>query len=96
MAIASKCQNITLSYMFQYQIMPFPVCVCSVAQLCLTFWDTMDYIAHQAPLSMTFSRQEYWSGVPFPTPGNFSDSGIKPMSLVSPALAGRFLPSSRY
>ena len=41
----------------------------------------------QAPLSMEFSRQEYWSGLPVPSPGNLSDSGIKPMS---PALAGRF------
>ena len=39
---------------------------------------------------MGFSRQEYWSGLPFPPPGNVPDPGIKPMSLVSPALAGRF------
>ena len=45
---------------------------------------------HQAPLSMEFSRQEYWSGLPFPTPGSLSDSGIQPMSLASPALSGRF------
>ena len=39
---------------------------------------------------MEFSRQEYWSGLPFPTPGALSDPGIKPKSLVSPALAGGF------
>ena len=43
--------------------------------------------AHQAPLSMGFPRQEYWSGLPFPPPGDRPDSRIKP---ASPALAGRF------
>ena len=45
-------------------------------------------VAHQAPLSMEFSRQEYWSGLPFPSPGDLPDLGIKLMSPVSPALAG--------
>ena len=44
----------------------------------------------QAPLSMEFSRQEYWSGLPFPTPGNLPNLGIKPTSPASPALAGEF------
>ena len=48
-------------------------------------------VAHQAPLAMGFSRQEYWSELPFPPPGDFPDPEIKPVSLVSPALAGRFL-----
>ena len=48
-------------------------------------------VPRQAPLSMGFSRQEYWSGLPFPSPGDLPDPGIKPVSLVSPALAGRFL-----
>ena len=39
---------------------------------------------------MTFPRQEYWSGLPFPPPGHLPDPGIKPASLVSPALAGGF------
>ena len=43
----------------------------------------MDNIAHQAPLSMGFSRQEYWSGLPFPSPGDLPNPGIKP---GSPAL----------
>ena len=46
--------------------------------------------AHQAPLSMEFSRQEYWSGLPFPTLKDLHDAEIKPMSLVSPALTGGF------
>ena len=47
-------------------------------------------VAHQASLSLDFSRQEYWSRLLFLTPGDLPDSGIKPMSLESPALAGRF------
>ena len=47
-------------------------------------------IAHQAPLSMGFSRQEYWSGLPFPPPGDLPDSGTEPACLLSPALAGGF------
>ena len=43
--------------------------------------------ACQAPLSMGFPRQEYWNGLPFPSPGDLPDPGIEP---VSPALAGRF------
>ena len=44
-------------------------------------------VAGQAPLSMGFSRQEYWSGLPFPSPGDLPDPGIEPMS---PVLAGGF------
>ena len=47
-------------------------------------------VAHQAPLSMGFSRQEYWSGLPFPSPGYISHPGIKPGFLASLALAGGF------
>ena len=45
-------------------------------------------VAHQVPLSMEFSRQEYWSGVPFHPPGDLPEPGIKPVSPASPALAG--------
>ena len=51
--------------------------------------------ASQAPLSMEFSRQEYWSGLPFPTPGALAISGIEPISSVSLALAGRFSTPGR-
>ena len=51
-------------------------------------------VARQAPLSMEFSRQEYWSGSPLPAPGDVPDSGIKPMSLVSPALTGGFFTTA--
>ena len=49
--------------------------------------------ACQAPLSMQFFRQDYMSGLPFPSPGCLPDPGIKPMSLVSPASAGRLFMS---
>ena len=55
-------------------------------QLFVTPWT----LALQAPLPMEFSRQEYWSGLSFPNLGDLPDPGIKPTSLVSPALAGRF------
>ena len=51
-------------------------------------------VARQAPLFMEFLRQEYWSGLPFPTPGDPPYSGIESASLVSPALAGRFFTTS--
>ena len=47
-------------------------------------------IVHQAPLSIGFSRQEYWSGLPFHPPGNLLDTGMGLASPSSPALAGRF------
>ena len=60
--------------------------MCSVTQLCLTLCDPWT-IACQAPLSMAFSRQEYWSGLPFPSPGHLPEPGIEP---ASPALAAGF------
>ena len=46
--------------------------------------------SHQAPLSMEFSRQEYWRGLPFPILGALPNPRIEPVTLISPALAGRF------
>ena len=69
------------------------VCVCmrmcvlscfSHVQLFATLWT----IAHQTPLSMGFSKQEYWNGLPFPSPGDLPSPGIEP---VSPEVVGRFL-----
>ena len=51
-------------------------------------------VARQAPLSMGFTRQEYWSGLPFPSPGDIPNPGIKPKSLVSPAWAGGFFTTA--
>ena len=49
---------------------------------------------HQAPLFMGFSTQEYWSGLPCPSPGELPNPGIEPTSLTSPALAGGFFTTS--
>ena len=70
-----------------------PRCVLSHfsrVRLCVTLWT----VARQAPLSMGCSRQEYWSGLPCPPPGDLPDPGIEPMSLTSPALAGEFFTTS--
>ena len=73
----------------------YPSCVCMLShfshvQLCAILWT----VACQAPLSMEFSRQEYWSGLPCPPPRALPNPGIKPMSLTSPALAGGFFTTS--
>ena len=73
------------------------VCVCARARTralsCVQLCNPMD-CSRQAPLSMEFSRQEYWSGLPFPTHGDLSNPGIKPECFASPALAGRFFTTS--
>ena len=57
---------------------------------CVWLFVTLWNVACQAPLSMEFSKQEYWSEVSCPTPGNLPNPGIKLTSLVSTALAGGF------
>ena len=71
------------------------ICVCvlscfSHVQLFVTSWA----VAHQPPLSMGFSRQEYWSGLSYFPPGDLPDPETDPMSLKSPALAGGFFTTS--
>ena len=73
----------------------FQACVCvlscfSHVQLFVTPWT----VAHQASLPMGLSRQEYWSGLSFPSPGDLPDPGIEPVFLMSPALAGGFFTSN--
>ena len=76
------------------------VCVCVCARVCtralshVRLFVTLWTIAHQAPLSMGFPRQEYWSRLPFPSPGDLPDPGIKPVSPVSATLAGRFFTTA--
>ena len=65
-------------------------CVLCCIQLFATSWT----VAHQAPPSMEFSRQEYWSGLPLPYPGDLPHPGIKSASFVYPALAGRFFTTA--
>ena len=61
---------------------------------CALLFATPWIVASQAPLSMGFSRQEYWSRLPRPPPGDLPNPGIKPTPLTSPALAGMFLITS--
>ena len=65
------------------------MCVCVRAQVCPTLWDPMDY-SPPGPPSKGFSRQEYWSGLSFPSPGDLPDPGIQLTSPVSPTLASGF------
>ena len=62
----------------------------SPVQLFATPWT----VAHQGPLSVGSSRQEYCAGLPFPPPGDLPDPGTEPLSLASPALAGGFFTTS--
>ena len=64
----------------------FVLSCCIHVQLFVTLWT----VACQAPLSMGFSRQEYWNGLPCLPPGELPNSRIEPTSLLSPALAGGF------
>ena len=69
-------------------------CVCAqLLQSCLTFV-TLWTVVPQGSLSMGFSRQDYWSGLPCPPPGDLPDPGTEPASLMSLALAGGFFTTS--
>ena len=72
----------------QFPILFLHVCLLSHFS-CIQLFAILWTVAHQAHL-MAFSRQEYWSGLPFPPPGDLSDLGIKPIFLMSPVLASRF------
>ena len=61
---------------------------------CIRIFVTPWTAAYQAPLSVGFSRQEYWSELPFPIPGDLLNPGIKPMFLACPALPGRFFTTT--
>ena len=70
------------------------LCVCAQSLSRVQLCDPMD-LAHQAPLSMGFFRQEYWSVLPFPPPGDLPNSGIEPTSLMSFA-GGFFTPTATW
>ena len=61
---------------------------------CVRLFVILWTIARQASLSMGYPKQEYWSGLPFPPPGELPNPGFEPTSLVSPALAGGFFTSN--
>ena len=73
--------------------MYFHLTLCELLS-CVQFFATLWTVAHQAPLSMQFSRQESWSGLACPPPGDLPNPGTKPASLTSPVLAGRFFTRS--
>ena len=76
-----------------YKSFTYTVCILSHFS-CVWLLGTLWTLPHQAALSMEFSRQEYWSGLPFSTPGDLPDPGIEPASLTSPVLAGRLFTTS--
>ena len=95
MDLGSQClpDSFLLSVMFMIPIyVAIYKSVCSVVSDSATPWT----VAHQAPLSMEFSREEYWSGLPFPSPGDLPNPEIEPTSLRSPALAGRFFTTVQH
>ena len=67
---------------------------CALSLGHIWFFATLWAVAHQAPLSIGFSKQEFWIWVPFPTPGSLPDSGIEPANLASPELAGGLFTTS--
>ena len=86
---------IEISFECMYIILFYQITSCDLACVLSHFsrawlFATPWTVAHKASLSMGFSRQECWSGLPFPTPGDLPDLGIKPTSPVSPASASRF------
>ena len=72
--------------------MHVPACAKSLS--CVQLFVTLWAVAPQARLSMGFSRQESWSGLPCPLPGDLPDPGIELKSLISPALVVRFFTAS--
>ena len=68
--------------------------MCSCVLSPFRLFVTLKTVAYQAPLSMGFPRQEYWSGLPFPPPGDLPDPGMEPTLFISPTLADRFFSTS--
>ena len=70
------------------------ILLCAKSLSCVQLFATLWTVAHQAPLSMGFSCHDYWCGLLFPPPGDLPNTGIEPLSLMSPALAGGFFTTS--
>ena len=87
-SVKEMCEQSSLFVISHHVCVCVCVCVCMSVCVCaqLCFFETPCTVAHQAVLSMGFPRQEYWTGLPFPPPGDFPDPGIKPASPMSPAL----------
>ena len=91
----SEVGNLKVHMQETYCILNLYVCACMLScfshvQLFAALWT----VVHQTPLSMEFSRQEYWSRLPYSPPGDLRGPGIVPASLMTPALAGDFFTTS--
>ena len=83
------------SLLWDQKTLQITMYVCVLSRLsCVWLFETLWMVAHQASLSMGFSRQEYWNGWPCSSRGDLPDPGIEPTSLMSLALVGRFFPTS--
>ena len=93
--IAFLARNKCLMHIFPCVYVCIYVCACVPSHFsCFWLFAPLWTVASQAPLSLGFSNQEHWSGLPCPPPGDLPSSGIQPASLMSPALAGRFFTTS--
>ena len=81
-------------YLIFFFLAPKIFCIESVSHSVVSNSATPRTVARQAPLSVDFSRQEYWSVLPFPPPGDLPSPGTEPKSLTFPALAGGFFTTS--
>ena len=80
----------TLTLMILHNLTLLFACVCAQSLSHARLFATLRTVARQAPLSMGFPRQQYWTGLPFPPLGDLPNPGIEPASSASPALAGGF------
>ena len=84
-----------IHYYCQYYFpLRFSMGYCVGSLSCVQLFAVQWAVAHQAPLSMEFPRQEYWSGLPLATPGDLPDPAIESMYLASPTLGGGFFATS--
>ena len=98
-SLVNSCRLLFLKYPLTFChiwlfSLPLPISslhICHVLS-CVWHFETPWTVVHQAPLSIEFSRQEYWSGLPFPPPADLPASGIRHTSPVSPALQADSLP----
>ena len=80
---------------WKWMIYTITLCACTLSRFsCVWLFSTLGTVALQAPLTVGFSRQEHWSGLPGPPPGSLPDPGIKSSSLTPLALAGGFFTTS--
>jgi len=89
------CMATHLLFTFSPLFYSVGICACVLNHFsCIWLFATLWTVTRQAPLSMGFCRQEYWSGLPCPPPGDLPDPGLEPPPLMSPALAGGFFTIS--